>query len=64
MRKEGRQSSEVSGAQHEGPCTYRSPEKPGVLRTQDCLSGGKDVNLLFPSWGLEVIDSSVTSAGL
>ena len=31
------------GKQHECPYAYRSPEKPEMLSTQDCLSNGKDV---------------------
>lgn len=32
----------MSGAEHEGPYTHRSPEKPGILSTQDHLPNEKD----------------------
>lgn len=31
----------MSGAERKGPCTHRSPEKPGILSTQDGLSNEK-----------------------
>lgn len=33
--------------EHSGDtCTHRSPEKPGMLNTQDCLSNGKNEKLV------------------
>lgn len=32
----------MSGAEREGPCTHISPEKPGILSTQDRPSNEKD----------------------
>jgi hypothetical protein len=37
MRRE-----EILGAQYKRYCAHRSPEKPVMLSTQDCLSNGKD----------------------
>lgn len=32
-----------------GSCAYRSPEEPGLLSSQDCLSSGKDEKPVLPS---------------
>ena len=44
------------GAEHEDLCTHRSPEKPGMLSTQDCLSNGKDEKPVLPSRKLRTGD--------
>lgn len=44
-----RQPCEVLGAEQEGPCTHRSPEKPEMLSIQDRLSKGKDEKPVLPT---------------
>jgi hypothetical protein len=50
----------VLGAQQKGPCTHRSPEKPGMLNTQDCVSNGKDEKPVLPSLKRDILRTHKT----